>query len=112
MMTCSLIYYFLRNYVMYSVHFSGSGFFYVGLYCSGEKEETIRYCLIVENLQQKDTALVSVMPYIMGFCLIIIEFVFFLQVISSFWPCYHIFLWVLYLLLCMSVVTFIAISGT
>ena len=41
-----------------------------------EKRKTIKYCLIVENLPQKNTALVSVRPYIMGFCLIIIEFVF------------------------------------
>ena len=75
-----------------------------------EKRKTIKYCLIVGNLPQKNTALVSVRPYIMGFCLIIIEFVFFLQVISSFLAFGSLFI-TMYSRR-MSVVTFIAISGT
>ena len=38
-MTCFLIYYFLRNCVMYCIRFSSSGFLYVGLYCCREKED-------------------------------------------------------------------------
>ena len=62
-----------------------------------EQRKTIKYCLIVENMPQKNTALVSVRPYIMGFCLIIIEFVFSYRWCHLFRPFYHIFLWVLYL---------------
>ena len=50
MMTCFLIYYFLRNCVMYCIRFSSSGLLYVGLSTAVEKRKTIKYCLIMENL--------------------------------------------------------------
>ena len=74
MMTCCLIYYFLRNCVMYCVRFSGSGFFYVGLYCSGEKEDH-QILSHRRKLAAKEHCL-GLSQAIMGFCLIIIEFVF------------------------------------
>ena len=49
-----------------------------------EKRKTIKYCLIVENLPLKNTALVSIRPCRMGISLFIIEFMFFTCVIILF----------------------------
>ena len=48
-----------------------------------EKRKTIKHCLIIENLSQKNTALVSMGPCVMGISLFI-EFVFSYR-------CYHLF---------------------
>ena len=71
-MTCFLIYYFLRNCVMYCIRFSSSGLLYVGLYCCREKEDD----QILSHHGKFATTLVSVRPYILGISLFITEFVF------------------------------------
>ena len=65
-----------------------------------EKRKTIIYCLIIENLPQKNTASVSMGPYVMGISLFI-EFVFLTGIIiffglfiiyfCGFFICYYVF---------------------